>query len=162
MDRSQMILTLGTVILVFIALSILIWKKIEDTRKKKIAVSILVFVAFTFIIWFLYYTSFGAYDRFGNRYQDDAQVLYYSMDGQTYIHEGEYYGESYFVNTKKQKECHLDKHSFITKSGYIFFDDSGKKVKSVHKDDMNLYIENGTECYGASEVIFGWTGAVSD
>jgi hypothetical protein len=124
---------------------------------------IMILLVSSLIFFFVSYTSFGSYDRFGNRYSEYTKVLYYSENGQTYkMIPGEYYGDTYYVNFNNPNERHVDTVSYISQDGYIFFDDAGTTVKSANKNNVAIYIDgNGEECYEAHYITWNWTGGIS-
>jgi hypothetical protein len=161
MNRLQLAITLCVTIALYITACVICAKKIKTKEKASTAVEIFAFVAVALLIFFLFYPS-DYYDRYGNRYSDYTQVMYYSQTGEKYIYEGDpdaYYGEAYYINISNPQDRHRDLNSFITRDGYIFFDDSGKKIKPASTDDALIYLdENGNICYGADDVDWTWTG----
>lgn len=141
-------------------------KRMKEHKKRHIPLGLLYALAIVLIIAYSYYTAYGNYDRYGNRNSSFAQVLYYSQDGNKYRMQGDFddtSAELYFVNINSSQDRHKEENSFINKKGYIFFDDSGQKVKSANNSkDVALYVDgNGQRCYAAECVKWGWTGGMT-
>lgn len=166
MNRIEMAITLFVTISIYITALVITIKRIKDKKRRQIPLGILYVIAIVLVVLYSYYTSCGNYDRYGNRNSSFAQVIYYAQDGKKYRMQGDFNdlnAEIYFINISNSQDRHKEKNSFINKKGYIFFDDSGQKVKSANKsNDVALYIDgNGQRCYDARCVQWGWTGGMT-
>jgi hypothetical protein len=133
-----MIIAIAATALVVVVLFILGYRK--EKREKKSGVVYLVqsiVILFIAIFVFSFLPFLWSYDRYGNRYDNYEEVLYFAQDGEAYRLVGEYWDDSYYYNVDDTTETHELQHSFFTSNGYLVFDDSGSKYhqSTEHYDE---------------------------
>lgn len=164
MNREQIIITVGAVILAYIIILVFTAKRIKEKNKKDNIFSMMLLIAVVLVLLFILEVMIAPFDRNGNRYdQFGDDMLYYSSDGQTYIGEyGKDIKHDYFVNIKNSDDTHSALTSYVNKQGYIFFDDKVVQIQKSTDDNYALYVdENGNDCYLAEDVTWNWMGLMN-
>jgi hypothetical protein len=133
MSRETLLIVASICILTFVILGFIITISVKrgSLNKYVIIPFSLIVVASIFITMF--YTIFGYYDRYGNRYSNFLDVKYYSTDGSEYVLSDGYYGDTYFTNVSNPSDRHRDVNTYVNDGGFLEFDDSGivfSQVKS--------------------------------
>lgn len=129
----------------------------KNIRKKGavIAAFLAVFIVIEAAFSFFYISSNQFYDREGNVYQSQEDVLYYDRGGNEYILRQTKVDRWHFIS-KDSKYMYISERVYVDMDGYIVYD----KENEFEKTDRKYVFKDsqGNEYFRAEEIKFNRKG----
>ncbi|MBR3836400.1 MAG: hypothetical protein IKJ69_06425 [Clostridia bacterium] len=103
----------------------------KDIRKKGIVITafLAVFIAVEIAFSVFYINSNQFYDREGNIYTSQEEVLYYDREGNEYTLNQTKVDRWHFISTDGRR-MHTAERVYVDEEGYIFFDAKNELIKT--------------------------------